>query len=115
MNKLKRGEVWIVALDPTLGREIRKTRPAVVISNDINNEHSDTVTVIPITSSLPKVYPFEVSVSKGEGGMERDSKAKADQIRTIDKQRLVRCIGFLSTAKIRALEHALSIHLDIQQ
>lgn len=115
MNNPRRGEVWIVAPDPTVGREIRKTRSAVIISNDINNEYSDTITVIPITSSRRKVYPFEVLLSTGEGGLGHGSKAKTDQIRTIDTQRLVRCIGSLSTAKIRELEHALAIHLDIQK
>ncbi len=114
MSRPKRGEIWLVALDPTIGREIRKTRPAVVISNDINNQYSGTVTVIPVTSSLKKTYPFEVYLPEGEGGLEHDSKARTDQIRTVDVRRLIRCLGSLSRARIREIEQALAIHLDLE-
>jgi mRNA interferase MazF len=63
MKTPKRGEIWVVNLDPTVGSEISKKRPAVIISNDINNVNADTVTVIPVTSSTQKIYPcFEQSV-----------------------------------------------------
>jgi mRNA interferase MazF len=88
----KRGEIYLVSLDPTLGAEISKTRPALIISNDINNQFSDTVTVIPITSYVEKVYPFEVLLPAGENGLSKNSKAKCNQIRTIDKQRLIRSL-----------------------
>jgi mRNA interferase MazF len=109
----KRGEIWIVNLDPTTGSEIKKTRPAVIVSNDVNNKHSDTVTVIPVTSSTPKIYPFEVALPAGEAGLKHDSKAKANQIRTIDKRRLVHLIGSISESKISELEHAIAVHLDM--
>ena len=115
MSRPRRGEVWVVALDPTIGREIRKTRPAVVLSNDINNHYSGTVTVIPVASLLKKVYPFEVYLPEGEGGLEYDSKARTDQIRTVDIRRLVRRLGSLSRERILEIERALAIHLDIGQ
>jgi mRNA interferase MazF len=109
----KRGEIYLVSLDPTLGAEISKTRPALIISNDINNQFSDTVTVIPITSYVEKTYPFEVLLPAGENGLSKNSKAKCNQIRTIDKQRLVRSLGKLRPEIIEAVEEATKIHLKM--
>jgi mRNA interferase MazF len=109
----KRGEVFLVCLDPTIGTEINKTRPALVISNDINNQFSETVTVLPITSSIGKNYPFEGILKPGESGLSKKSKVKANQIRTIDKKRLVRSLGKVSFEKICEIEDALRIHLDM--
>jgi len=90
---IKRGDIYLAAL----GHEISKTRPVLVISNDKNNTFSGTVTVLPITSkSLEKIYPFEVGIEKGKGNLPKDSKIKADQIRTLDKRRLIKTIGTLS-------------------
>ena len=88
---IERGELHLAALDPTIGREIAKTRPVLIISNNINNRYSATVTVIPITSkNLKKIYPFETKLPKGSGNLPKDSKAKSDQIRTLNKRRLVK-------------------------
>jgi len=111
---IKRGDVYWVRLDPTEGSEIGKTRPAVVISNNINNELADTVTVLPVTSSVGKVYPFEVFLKKGTGNMPEDSKVKANQIRTIDKKRIKDRIGNLTEDIIREIEKALKVHLEIK-
>jgi len=108
----KRGEIYLVCLDPTIGSEINKTRPALIISNDINNKLSDTITVIPITTSTGKVYPFEVLLS-AECGLPKSSKAKCNQIRTIDKKRLVRLIGTVSGKLLESVEKALRIHLGM--
>ena len=113
MKTPKRGEIWIVNLDPTVGSEISKKRPAVIISNDINNVNADTVTVIPVTSSTQKIYPFEIALPAGVGGLKHDSKAKANQIRTIDKRRLTQSIGTLAAKDMAELERAISIHLDM--
>lgn len=111
----RRGEIWLVSLEPTIGREIGKTRPALVISNDRNNQFADTVTVIPITSKkTQKVYPFETFLSHQESGLPEDSKAKANQIRTIDKRRLVKLLSKLSSEKLTEIEHAALIHLGIE-
>ena len=111
---VKRGEIWLVALDPTVGSEIAKTRPTVVISNDINNIHAATVTIVPLTSkAAEEVYPFEVFLPKGEAGLPKDSKVKANQIRTIDKSRLIKCLGTLADSFVSAIEAAIKIHLNL--
>ena len=111
---IKRGEIYLAALDPTLRREISKTRPVVIVSNDKNNAFSGTVTILPISSqSLDKVYPFEALLPKGTGNLPKDSKAKADQIRTIDRARIVKHIGALGRAEMKDIEKALRLHLDL--
>jgi mRNA interferase MazF len=109
----ERGEIYLVCLDPTIGSEINKTRPALIISNDINNQAAQTITVIPITSSTGKVYPFETLLSSQESGLPKSSKAKCNQIRTIDKKRLVKSIGKVSIEKLKEVEGSLFIHLGI--
>ena len=112
----KRGEIWLVSLEPVAGHEIGKTRPALVISNDRNNEFSSTVTVIPITSSsMEKVYPFEVLILKNESGLASDSKIKCNQIRTVDRSRLIKISDVLLPDKMAEVESALIIHLDISE
>ena len=111
---IKRGFIYLAALDPVIGNEIAKTRPVAVISNDKNNEFSGTVTVLPITSrNLRKIYPFEVYLEKGSGKLPKNSKLKADQIRILDKSRLIKMIGELGTTQIVAIEKALKIHLEL--
>lgn len=109
---IKRGEVYWVNLDPTIGAEIRKTRPAVIISNDINNQNAQTVSVLPLTSSTTKVHPFEVLIEAGVLGPE-SGKIKANQIRTIDKKRLGGLLGMLPARLIAKAEDALRLHLDL--
>ena len=111
---IKRGFIYLAALDPVVGNEIAKTRPVAVISNDKNNEFSGTVSVVPITSKNPrKIYPFEVYLGKGTGNLPKNSKVKADQIRSLDKRRLVKMIGELGRTEIAAIEKALTIHLEL--
>lgn len=109
----ERGEIYLVCLDPTIGSEINKTRPALIISNDINNQAAQTVTVIPITSSTKKVYPFETLLSSQESGFPKSSKAKCNQIRTIDKKRLLQSLGKVSKKELKEIEDSLSIHLGM--
>ena len=111
---IKRGEIYLASLDPVVGRGISKTRPVVIVSNDKNNEFSGTVTILPITSkNLRKVYPFEIFLSKGAGNLPKNSKVKADQIRTLDKARIVALIGKLEEEKMVEIENAIRIHLAI--
>jgi len=111
---IKRGEVYLASLDPVIGREMSKTRPVVIVSNDKNNEFSGTVTVLPITSqNLQSIYPFEVFLSKGDANLPKNSKVKANQIRTLDKNRLVKNIGLLDTRKLNTIEKAIKIHLAL--
>jgi mRNA interferase MazF len=111
----KRGEIWLVSLEPVAGHEIGKTRPALIISNNRNNEFSSTVTLIPITSSIEKVYPFEVLIKKEESGLAYDFKIKCNQIRTVDRLRLIKLSGVLSQDKITEVENSLMMHLDISE
>ncbi|NIR51125.1 type II toxin-antitoxin system PemK/MazF family toxin [candidate division KSB1 bacterium] len=111
---MRRGGIYVASLDPIIGREISKTRPVLVISNDINNRFSGTVTVLPITSKkLAKVHPFEVFLPKGSGNLPKDSKVKADQIRTLDRSRFVSHLGLLQARKMIEVERAVKIHLEL--
>jgi mRNA interferase MazF len=110
----RRGEVYWVRLDPVIGTEIGKTRPAVVISNDIGNEFSARVIVAAITKGgVDKVYPFEVLIPPGEGGLAIISKAALDQIRTVDKQRLSQRIGSLTANCMRDIDQAIRRSLAV--
>ncbi len=111
---IKRGDIHWVGLDPIEGSEIGKTRPAIVISNNINNELADTVTIIPVTSSIGKIYPFEVFIPRGITNISRDSKAKANQLRTVDKRRIKDLIGTLPDSILKEIEKAVKIHLDFK-
>jgi len=113
MDFPKRGQIWFVLLDPVVGHEIGKTRPALVISNDRNNQFADTVTVLPITSKTEKIYPFELLLSKEETHLPKDSKVKCNQIRTVDKKRLVNLVGALSAERLKEIKQALLTHLGI--
>ena len=87
----RRGQVWLVTFDPTVGHEIHKTRPALVVQNDIANRFSPITIVAAITSTAEgKVYPTEVRVGKGEAGLSTDSIVLLNQLRSVDKRRLVR-------------------------
>jgi mRNA interferase MazF len=112
---IRRGEIYVAVLDPVVGREISKTRPVAVVSNDKNNQFSGTVTVLPFTSkNLRRIYPFEVFLPKGSGNLPKDSKAKADQMRTLDKARLVKEIGKLDQKEIDEIGKAMKIHLGLE-
>ncbi|MEA1949083.1 MAG: type II toxin-antitoxin system PemK/MazF family toxin [Thermodesulfobacteriota bacterium] len=112
---INRGEIHLASLGPTIGREISKTRPVVIISNNINNRFSGTITVLPVTSTnLGKIYPFEVKLPKGAGNLPKDSKVKADQIRTLDKRRIINAIGMLDDESMARIETALKIHLGLE-
>ena len=106
---MRRGDVWWVALDPTIGGDIRKTRPAVIISNDRWNASSNRVQIVPVTSQTRRVQASEALVNVG-GNL---SKAVADQLRTIDKSRLRGHVGCLTDVEMRAVEQAVRFQLDL--
>lgn len=112
MTYPKRGEVWLVNLDPTVGAEIQKTRPAVIYQNDIANRYSPIVIVLPLTSR-PKKRVDEALVKAPEGGLTRDSVVVLNQIRAIDKKRLVKRLGRLSSTTLRYLDAAIQLVLGI--
>ena len=106
---MKRGDIWWVNFDPSLGGEIQKTRPAVIISNDIANHYLNRVQVIPLTTQVGRLYPSEAYVMlKGT-----QSKAMADQITTVSKLRLITQAGQLSPADMRHVERAISVQLGL--
>ena len=110
---IRRGEIYWVNFDPIIGSEISKTRPGLVVSNDINNEAADTITVLPVTSNVDRVYLFEVFLPKKLSGLPSDSKIKANQIRTIDKKRLGNLMGSVDQTVMAQIERALKLHLDL--
>jgi mRNA interferase MazF len=114
-GKCLRGDVIKVALDPAVGSEIKKTRPCVVVQNDIGNRFSPRVIVLAITDAehVPKDFPINVRVSKGEGGLEKDSVILGDQIRCIDESRIVSFLGRLTPATIKKVNKALRISLAL--
>lgn len=108
---IRRGDVFLVNLDPIIGSEVGKTRSAVVVQNDLANRSSPTVTVIPVSSSTERIFPFQVRIPSGEGGLSRESKALCEQVRTVARERLVQCLGQLSTERLKEIRAALDRHL----
>ena len=106
---MKRREVWWVNFDPSIGGEIKKKRPAVIISNDASNKFLNRVQVIPLTSKTDRLYPSEALVVFGG----KESKAMADQLATVSKLRLFKRAGVLSEEDMRRIEEAIKIQLDI--
>lgn len=110
---MNRGDIYIARLEPTIGAEIQKTRPVLIVSNDINNELARTVTVVPLSSqNTEKIRLFEVLIPKSIG-LDKKSKARVDQIRTLDKSRLTKKLGKISEETISKLNQAIAVHLDL--
>ena len=115
---MRRGEIRIVNLSPTIGAEAARTRPAVVVSNDGANTTAarlghGVVTVVPITTSTERVYPFQVLLTSDDTGLERDSKAQAEQVRSISVERVGRLIGQVPFDLMAHLDDALRLHLAL--
>jgi mRNA interferase MazF len=110
----KRGEVYLVSFDPTMGAETQKTRPALIVQNDIANRHSTITIVAAITSQFDEpLYPTEVLIQPLEGSVTVPSVVLLNQIRSIDKRRLVRRLGILTPATMARVDRAILINLGL--
>ncbi len=110
----QRGEVYLVSLDPTAGAEIKKTRPAVVVQNDPANRRSPIIIVAAVTSQFEEpLYPTEVLVRAPDGGLTADSVVLLNQIRSVDKGRLVRRLGVLKPETMKEVDRALLLSLGL--
>lgn len=110
----KRGEVYLVNFDPTTGAEIKKTRPALILQNNISNQYSRIIIVAAITSQFREtLYPTEVLVQAPEGGLNINSVVLLNQIRSIDKQRLIKRLGNLESETLQKVDEAIQISLGL--
>lgn len=115
---MRRGEVCFVDFEPAQGSEADKRRPAVIVSNDGANTAAarlgrGVVTVIPVTSNVHRVWPFQVLLPRGTAGLSRASKAQAEQVRSISVDRIGQSIGFLPLTKLTEVDEALRLHLAL--
>ena len=111
-------EIRLVNLDPVVGSEAARTRPAVVVSNDGANTAAarlgrGVITVVPITSNIDRIYPFQVLLPADETGLDVDSKAQAEQVRSVAVERLGKVVGSLGFELADQLDEALRVHLDL--
>ena len=109
-SRIQRGDIYLISLDPTVGSETKKTRPCVIVSNNLQNSVSGRVIIIPITSKLSQIYPFEVKIKVGN----IEGKAMADQIRSIDKARLQKYLGIVNKSDLIKLEQAIKLVLNLE-
>ena len=112
----KRGEIYFVSFDPPVGAEMQKTRPALVLQNNIANRHSPITIVAAITSQLEEpLYPTEVFVLAGEGGLRTNSVVLLNQVRTVDRLRLIQRLGTLKPETMKRVNQALRISLGLAE
>jgi mRNA interferase MazF len=115
---VRHGEVWRVDLDPSRGSEAAKVRPVVIVSNDARNRAAQrsgrgVLTIVPLTTNVARVLPFQVLVLARTAGLDRDSKARAEQVRSLDVERFVGRAGTLDAVTLAALDEALLLHLGL--
>jgi mRNA interferase MazF len=115
---MRRGDVYLVDFEPVRGHEANKTRPAVIVSNDAANRIADrtgrgVITIVPVTSNINRLFPFQVLLTASDCGLRTDSKAQAEQVRAVAAERLQRRIGALPEPTLGLLDNALRLHLGL--
>jgi mRNA interferase MazF len=122
VNAIRRGDVWLVELDPARGTEANKTRPAIVVSNNgVNNaarasSKGGVVTLVPLTSNTSRIHDFQALIHAGAAtGLSVDSKAQCEQLRSVHVGRLVSRLGAISAEELAAVEDALVVQLNLEQ
>jgi mRNA interferase MazF len=115
---MQRGEIRLVDLDPVVGSEAARQRPAIIVSNDGANTTAarlgrGVLTVVPVTSSVERVHPFQVLLERADSGLDEACKAQAEQVRSVDVQRIGRHLGVLPMSVMRELDAALCLHLAL--
>ncbi|MGV8120627.1 MAG: type II toxin-antitoxin system PemK/MazF family toxin [Candidatus Xenobiia bacterium LiM19] len=110
----RRGDLFLINLDPVKGSEQGGVRPALVIQNDVGNEFSPVVIIAAISSQIKRLYDVHVLIAPPEGNLDKESIVLLNQIRTVDKSRLTRKLGSLSTATMKRVERALKISLGLR-
>jgi len=106
----KRGEVWWINFDPSIGEEITKKRPAVIVSNNISNKHLKRYQVVPISSNIDKMYPTEAKIRFGD----ITGKAMADQLTTVSKLRFLNLIGGVSDIEMKTIDFIIKLQLSLE-
>jgi len=110
----KKGEIYLINFDPTIGHEVKKKRPAIILSNDIHNQYSPLVTVAPISSNTKNIYPFEVYIPEGIANLDNDSKIMIIQLRSVDKKRLLKKIGSVDNNQINVrINNIIAEHFSL--
>ncbi len=115
---MRRGDIVLVSLDPATGSEAGKARPAVIVSNDAANGTASrlgrgVVTVVPVTSSTGRVYPFQIALPASQTGLSQDSKAQAEQVRSVAVERIGAKAGQVPPILMAELDRALRVHLGL--
>jgi mRNA interferase MazF len=111
---MKRGEIYYANLNPAIGSQMANRRPVLIVSNDINNRAATTVTILPLSSNISRVYPFEVLVQPSESSLPKASKIQVQQVRTISKQRLEEnTISCLNERTMKLVDAAIKLHLGL--
>ena len=111
---MKRGEIYYANLNPSVGSEMSKNRPVLIVSNDINNRAGSTITILPITSNVSRIYPFEVFLPPSDSGLPKPSKVQAQQIRTISKKGINGdVVGLLNEILMQSVDAAITLHLGL--
>jgi mRNA interferase MazF len=115
-GRCTRGTILQISLDPTVCHEIKKSRPCLVVQNDIGNKYSPMTIVVPIEGAehVPRLFPVNVLIPKGEGGLDKDSVALCNQIRCVDEARFGKTYGVVSATTMGKVAEALKISLDLK-